>query len=145
MQSQFKETNVRVHRFSSDIHSPVVSSNSVHIDVPHTPDPVVRRTVPRVGQRLQSEAKEYAKQRVELVFGEGWEEFEEIIQKESGWQVGRKAKNGACGLGQALPCSKLGNAYGDPKGEVDWTINYIRSRYKTPQKALEFWLQHRWY
>jgi len=123
----------------------VVSSNSVRIDVPDTPDPVVRRTVPRVGQRLQSEAKEYAKQRVELVFGEGWEAFEEIIQKESGWQVGRKAKNGACGLGQALPCSKLGNAYGDPKGEVDWTINYIRSRYKTPQKAWLHWQQKHWW
>jgi hypothetical protein len=142
-----EDKNVLVRNRNINVIKPisVVSDTSARLDMHNTVNPVVRRTVPRVGQGLQSEAKEYAKQRVELVFGEGWEAFEEIIQKESGWQVGRKAKNGACGLGQALPCSKLGNAYGDMKGEVDWFINYCQRRYGTPQKALAQWQQKHWW
>jgi hypothetical protein len=42
-------------------------------------------------------------------------------------------------LGQALPCSKMGNAYGNPAGEIDWTYNYIASRYGNPSNAWAFW------
>lgn len=142
-----EDKNVLVRNRNINVIKPisVVSDTSVRLDMHNTVNSVVRRTVPRVGQGLQSEAKEYAKQRVELVFGEGWGEFEEIIQKESGWQVGRWNKSGCAGLGQACPASKLGNALGNMKGEVDWFINYCQKRYGTPQKALAQWQQKHWW
>jgi len=142
-----EDKNVLVRNRNINVIKPisVLSDTSARLDMHNTVNSVVRRTVPRVGQGLQSEAKEYAKQRVELVFGEGWGEFEEIIQKESGWQVGRWNKSGCAGLGQACPASKLGNSLGDPKGEVDWFINYCQKRYGTPQKALAQWQQKHWW
>jgi hypothetical protein len=47
--------------------------------------------------------------------------------------------SGACGLGQALTCSKIGNAYGHPAGEIDWTYNYIANRYGNASNAWAFW------
>jgi hypothetical protein len=49
------------------------------------------------------------------------------------------AGSGACGLGQALPCSKMGNAYGSAEGEIEWTYNYIANRYGNPSNAWAFW------
>jgi len=91
--------------------------------------------------------KRYAKEQVSAKWGENhWQAFDTIVTNESGWQVGIKNKtSGSCGIGQALPCSKMGNLYGNPKGEVDWTIEYIEARYGNPIQALAFWRSHRWY
>lgn len=50
--------------------------------------------------------------------------------------------SGACGLPQALPCSKLLAVIGsldNVSGQVDWMIDYIARRYYTPSQALAFW------
>lgn len=76
-----------------------------------------------------------------------WLAFYELVNRESGWQVGiyNKGGSGACGLGQALPCSKMGDAYGDPEGEIRWTLEYIKGRYGSPSNALLFHSGHNWY
>lgn len=91
--------------------------------------------------------KEYSEKRIKEEFGEGqWESFDILVYRESSWVVGNKNKSsGACGLGQALPCSKMGDAYGDPKGELEWTINYVKNRYGTPKEAISFHNMRGWY
>jgi len=79
-----------------------------------------------------------------------WPAFEQLIQNESGWTAGNINKSsGACGLGQALPCSKYiqGAELGDAINEANWAMDYILIRYKTPKNAYNFWLSKHphWY
>ena len=56
--------------------------------------------------------------------------------------------SGACGLGQALPCSKLLNACGsldNVQCQIDWFTNYAVSRYGSWQNAMQFWQANRWW
>jgi hypothetical protein len=70
--------------------------------------------------------------------------FNELIQKESGWNPHAvNPTSGACGLPQALPCSKIKDR--SPEGQIRWAIQYIQNRYGTPTKALEFHREHNWY
>ncbi len=93
------------------------------------------------------DVQKLAQERVNEVWGANqWPAFQTIVQRESGWVVGNKNRySGACGLGQALPCSKMGSAYGNAQGEINWTIGYIKARYGTPQIALTFHNSHGWY
>jgi hypothetical protein len=52
---------------------------------------------------------------VERGWGGHWPAIDALIGHESGWIVGNWniSGSGACGLGQALPCSKMGSAYGN--------------------------------
>ena len=73
-----------------------------------------------------------------------WPAMEELIQKESGWQVDvwNRQGSGACGLFQSLPCSKVLSVAGslaNVAGQADWGIGYISDRYGTPTNALHFW------
>ena len=70
-----------------------------------------------------------------------WAAIDALISHESGWIVGRMntGGSGACGLGQALPCSKMGAAYGSATGEIQWTYDYIAQRYGNPSNAWSFW------
>ena len=69
-----------------------------------------------------------------------WTSFEELVRNESGWNpYSRNGSSGACGLGQAMPCSKMDCESWDYECQVDWTINYVANRYKTPSKALAHW------
>lgn len=95
-----------------------------------------------------SEMKEYAKNKVIARWNEGeWKAFENIVQRESGWNANSINKSsGACGLFQMYPCSKTNAAYKTSyEAQVDAGINYIASRYKTPNKAWNFWKTHHWY
>lgn len=53
--------------------------------------------------------------------------------------------SGACGIPQALPCSKLGPVNPDgtsavsPRGQLEWAMNYIQARYTTPERAYQYW------
>lgn len=93
------------------------------------------------------DAQAIAKRRVAEIWGEDqWPAFQALIQRESGWVVGNRNKSsGACGLAQAYPCSKLGGAYGNAEGEVEWAINYVSRRYGTPASANSFQATRGWY
>lgn len=55
---------------------------------------------------------------------------EKLIQKESTWNPSAvNSSSGACGLVQALPCSKLGPEWSDPVVALRWGQNYVNNRY----------------
>jgi len=81
---------------------------------------------------------------------ESWSEencqaIDQIIQRESGWVVGRWNNEGCAGLAQACPASKLGDAYGSLDGELKWSMNYAINRYGSAKKAWEIWQEQRWW
>jgi len=68
------------------------------------------------------------------------QDFMQLVSAESGWNINAvNPHSGACGLFQALPCSKLGSARGNVHGEIDWGIGYISARYRNPSNALRLW------
>lgn len=69
-----------------------------------------------------------------------------IYNKESGNNPNSINKSsGACGLGQALPCSKMGCALGDYACQDAFFTKYMLSRYGTWENARAFWNSHRWW
>lgn len=76
-----------------------------------------------------------------------WEPFYQIVLHESNWNPNDINKaSGACGLFQMHPCSKTNAQYKvSYVAQIETGINYIATRYKTPSKAWEFWLKHKWY
>lgn len=69
-----------------------------------------------------------------------------IYMHESGNNPGSiNRSSGACGLGQALPCSKMGCSLSDYACQDAWFTNYMLSRYGSWAKARAFWEQHRWW
>lgn len=72
-----------------------------------------------------------------------------IVSKESGWNpLSRNKSSGACGLPQALPCSKMSKAGSDyatnPVTQLKWMTSYV-SRYGGWKGAYDFWQAHHWY
>ena len=77
---------------------------------------------------------------------ESWGQADFMVQKESGWNPNaRNASSGACGLAQALPCSKLGPNWSDPVVALNWMNGYVNGRYGGWQGAYNFWLKNKWY
>lgn len=72
---------------------------------------------------------------------EHWSALEELITNESGWNpFATNDGSGACGLGQALPCSKMECENWDYECQVNWVADYIQDRYENPTKAWNHWL-----
>ena len=74
----------------------------------------------------------------------GYADF--MVTKESGWNPNAVNKSsGACGLAQALPCSKVpGNPY-NPIDSLNWMNGYVNGRYGGWEGAYTFWQKNRWY
>ena len=89
--------------------------------------------------------QELAEDMVSAKFGKNqFKAFASIVTRESNWNTNAvNRSSGACGLGQALPCSKIPDH--SVKGQVDWMIGYIADRYGTPNEAWAFWQSHHWY
>ena len=71
-----------------------------------------------------------------------------LWNRESGWNPNSyNKKSGACGIPQALPCSKIKNSEGsnDWKAQIRWGVKYINARYKTPCKAWQHFKSKHWY
>ena len=71
-----------------------------------------------------------------------------LWNKESGWNPNSyNKKSGACGIPQALPCSKISKSEGssDWKAQIRWGVKYINARYKTPCNAWNHFLKKHWY
>ncbi|MGN7034248.1 transglycosylase SLT domain-containing protein [Microbacterium sp. P26] len=69
-----------------------------------------------------------------------------IVSRESGWNPNATNRSsGACGLVQALPCSKVpGNGY-DPVDNLRWGTGYAVGRYGSWAKAYAFWTSNHWW
>ena len=55
------------------------------------------------------------------------------------------ATSGSCGLGQALPCSKLTCSLTDYNCQDLFFTQYMRDRYTTWENAKQFWLINGWW
>jgi len=77
---------------------------------------------------------------------EMWGYADFMVQKESGWNPNAVNKSsGACGLAQALPCSKLGPNWSNPVVALNWMNNYVNGRYGGWDGAYSFWQKNHWY
>lgn len=75
-----------------------------------------------------------------------WGFVDYIVSKESGWNPNATNRSsGACGLVQALPCSKVpGNGY-DPVDNLRWAHGYATGRYGSWSGAYDFWTRNHWW
>lgn len=64
----------------------------------------------------------------------------QLIINESGCRPNAvNPTSGACGIPQALPCSKMPCTLQDPVCQLQWMSNYVKERYNTWEGALAFW------
>lgn len=69
-----------------------------------------------------------------------------IYSHESGNNPGSvNASSGACGLGQALPCSKMPCSMSDYACQDEFFTGYMTNRYGTWANARAFWQANRWW
>ncbi|GAA2187355.1 MULTISPECIES: transglycosylase SLT domain-containing protein [Leucobacter] len=75
-----------------------------------------------------------------------WGYVDYIASRESTWNPNAtNASSGACGLIQALPCSKVpGNGY-DPVDNLRWASGYAADRYGGWAQAYAFWTANHWW
>lgn len=75
-----------------------------------------------------------------------WAYVDYIVSRESGWNPNATNRSsGACGLVQALPCSKVpGNGY-NPVDNLRWATGYATGRYGSWAGAYNFWVNNHWW
>lgn len=112
-----------------------------------------------VAARIQSGAsasaatcQAYARQRCNDY---GWttEDFNSLVvlwNRESGWNMyAQNRSSGAYGIPQALPASKMSSAGSDYltnyETQINWGLNYIKTRYRNPSVALAHSNSKGWY
>lgn len=100
----------------------------------------------------RQEVIDYTHEQVVKRWGEKeWNATYQIAMHESGFSPNSwNKKTTACGVFQACPCSKtIKNGYTDYytnwKTQVNWGLDYISLKYKTPSKAWEYWQKHHSY
>ena len=79
-----------------------------------------------------------------------WQALVWIWEHESGWRWNAtNPTSGAYGIPQSYPASKLATTGSDWKDnaatQIKWGLRYIKSRYGSPGKAKEFWLNNNAY
>lgn len=142
-----KETKKQIKKITKKVNKKKITKKVVNKQKKSTPRKVSLNVKASV-----AEMKQYAHQ---LVLSYGWSEYDyeclvKIVNHESGWNPNAVNKSSsACGLCQALPCSKMASAGADYrtnyKTQLKWMMGYIKGRYKTPSKAWAFWQKHHWY
>lgn len=101
----------------------------------------------------KKQCKDYAYKQVIKKYHWSIKDYNNLVklwQKESGWRAtAYNKRSNACGIPQAAPCSKM-KKYGKDyrtncKVQINWGLNYIKKRYKTPTKAWNHFQKKRWY
>lgn len=76
--------------------------------------------------------------------GANWNALYVLWMRESGWNPrALNRSSGACGIPQALPCSKIPDK--SVAGQIKWGLDYIQRRYGSPSGAMSHWQQKHWY
>ncbi|MGO4229119.1 hypothetical protein AB4Y72_09620 [Arthrobacter sp. YAF34] len=76
--------------------------------------------------------------------------LQKLWTKESDWKTtATNASSGAYGVVQSLPASKMASAGADYmtnyRTQINWGLNYVKTRYGSPCGALDFHYAHNWY
>lgn len=70
----------------------------------------------------------------------------ELIMRESSCNPNAvNPSSGACGIAQALPCSKKPGQWSDPVNSMRWMQQYVLNRYGSWAKAVQFHDANNWY
>lgn len=73
-----------------------------------------------------------------------WEALNQLWTRESNWNpLAANRRSGACGIPQALPCSKIPDH--SPQGQITWGLHYIQARYGNPGNAWAHEQRLGWY
>jgi len=67
------------------------------------------------------------------------------MKESSNNQYAINESSGACGLGQALPCSKMGCELSDYECQDNYFTDYMSRRYGSWANAVVFWEVNRWW
>ena len=79
-------------------------------------------------------------------FGHNWMKWAELIARESGFNPSAiNPTSGACGLSQALPCSKMKCSLDDADCQLNWVEKYVNDRYGSIERTLVFHDIKGWY
>ncbi|MEI6477909.1 MAG: transglycosylase SLT domain-containing protein [bacterium] len=148
VQAAASTTSPVVQRISQSIISTDLQLVTNQVE-PLSVDPITLNTVvvdntPKAHSTPQT-ISQFAEKMVAAKFGQGqFKAFSAIVQHESGWNPNAvNRSSGACGLGQALPCSKIPDK--SVTGQLTWMMDYISDRYGTPAHAWKFWQNKHWY
>ena len=114
------------------------SSYNVYVTPKPTPTPTPTKESSSSGSNASSSAGPL------FYTGGGYVDY--IVSRESGWNPNATNRSsGACGLVQALPCSKVpGNGY-DPVDNLRWATGYAVGRYGSWAGAYAFWTSNHWW
>lgn len=108
----------------------------VAVEVPYHLTPKAQQCMknyPEVGSKLKNLYKD-------------WVSAVELVCRESSFNPQAiNRSSGACGLPQALPCTKMNCSLDDIDCQLNWQKEYIANRYGTVTKALEFHSENGWY
>lgn len=104
-------------------------------------------------KHTKSECMNFAYNEVKNRYGwtdKDWDNLVKLWNRESGWNASAVNKrSGACGIPQALPCSKMKSRGNDYKTncytQINWGLGYIASRYGSPTKAWNHSQKKGWY
>lgn len=84
--------------------------------------------------------------KIHAKFGDNWMKYAQLIADESSFNKHAiNPTSGACGLAQALPCSKMKCSLEDVDCQLDWIGEYVEDRYGTIDRALYHWQIKGWY
>ncbi len=133
---------------------PVIIYKEVIIEATPSPTPVSKPVKQSFAitpsSRLQAHinAKPQVWEKIKAHFQDDAVVVGELLSRESSLEptaINRTSK--ACGLGQALPCSKMPCDLTEEATDcqLSWVKDYITTRYGTPAKALAFHNQKGWY
>lgn len=120
---------------------------TVYVTPKPTPTPTAARTTASASRPLYTGGGSKSEWLAASGIAESdWAYVDYIVSKESGWNPNATNKSsGACGLVQALPCSKVpGNGY-DPVDNLRWANGYAVGRYGSWAGAYEFWVSRHWW
>lgn len=133
-------------KFKSSAARPVLPEGRLTASGSGEADPAPGTIAPEVLAAVAPfDVQAYARMRSAELFGDAhWPALQKLWQRESNWNPNaRNPSSGACGIPQALPCSKIPDM--SPRGQVEWGLSYIKARYGTPSRAWSFWANRRYY
>jgi hypothetical protein len=84
--------------------------------------------------------------KISRFYGEEWRQYAELISRESSFNPQAiNPTSGACGLAQALPCSKMACELSDVECQLEWIKEYVEGRYGDIETALWHHDYYSWY
>jgi len=84
--------------------------------------------------------------KLKAIYKSQWLHASELIARESSFNPGAiNPTSGACGLAQALPCSKMKCELTDIDCQLRWIGDYVANRYGTFKEAIAWHDANNWY